>query len=559
MPAAESAEPAVPADSPFALLRRAVVRGLLSDAASRVRQIAECKHAVDQVGAEPLSSAALEQVASALLEGVGWVLGGDCVGGQRRLSEITAHQNRSFRWLALHWSARAALHSGDFAATLALSQAAVEVGEAIDAEAKAVSLWVCAEARAQGGQPSEGLRQLVEARKLFELHRDGWGLGQTWLAEAHIQAALGREPQSTSAALQALAVNSDWEGPRLFLARRALLRKDYDEAERTLRASRSSEAERERRLIRLIREGAVTPENAADFLRVRESPPNGAALRLLLKVARSSPRFPQAREVLAWMLLKLGKYGDAEAIFRGLLTFDLAPTDRASATLGLSCIANAAKAGPRLATPAASESAPPEAPPAPALSGSLVTSAAGRSGSGRLHTVFSGELSVFPLPDLLEFLRSGRRSGTLVCSCEAGMGTLHFIDGKITGAASPTTPVIGQILVADHKLDEQALRATVAKQQSNHPDQPLGGLLVQEGVIEASAVRSALEQQIVRALREMVAWKSGQFAFDSKVVPERQRPEIEIEIDPQAIMLNFFKEMDEANRPARPLPEGDEL
>ncbi len=557
------APPPAPAEPLAVQLRRAVVRGLLSDASACVRKLAAAAQG-DGAAPDALPPSELEEAASSLLEGVGWVLGGDCVRGQRRLAGLISHRDASFRWLAQHWCSRAAAQAGDFAGARTHSQSALHIAESLDVEAKAVSFWIQALAQAHSGQPNEGLAELARARALFEQRGDAWGLGQTWLAEARILADQGREALSTGAALQAMGVNPTAEGPRLFLARRALLRQDFRDAERVLHSGHGPEIERERRLVQQIRDGAISSDAAADFLHARDLPPGSSALRLLLKIARGSPRFVQAREALGWMLLKLGKYNDAAAIFRGMLSLDLSPSERASVDLGLGCITDASKtAPPPLPSPEArpGDRSAGLATPATTLSSSLIHSAIARSSSSRLNTVFSGELSVFPLPDLLEFLRSGRRSGTLICSCQAGIGTLHFFDGKITGAASPKTPVIGQLLVASHGVDEKALLQVVVTQQSEHLNQPLGWLLVQEGLVEAATVRSALQEQIVLALREMVNWHDGQFAFDSKAAPERTRPEIDIEIDPQGVLLKIFREIDEASasRPAKPEPEGDEL
>jgi tetratricopeptide (TPR) repeat protein len=560
--------PAEPASVPLsAQLRRAVVRGLLADAAVCARKMAEAARSDGAGPPDSLAPAQIEQAAASLLDGVGRVIGGDCLRGQRRLAELIAHRDPSIRWLARHWSGRAAEQVGDLPSALEHARQASEQADLLDAEAKAASLWCSATARAQSGQVNEGLADLAKARAFFDRQGDTWGLGQAWLAEARILADQGREALSTSAALQAMGINPAAEGPRLFLARRALLRQDLGEAERVLHSGRGPEIERERRLIQQIREGAIVPDAVADFLRAREMAPGSAAVRLLLKIARGSPRFSQAREVLGWMLLKLGKYNDAGAIFRGMLALELSPSERASVDLGLGCIADAAKADSPIAPAESSPAEPSPAEPqsasaaAAALSSSLIQSAMARSGSSRLNTVFSGELSVFPLPDLLEFLRSGRRSGTLICSCQAGIGTLHFFDGKITGAASPGTPVIGKLLVLNHGVEEKALLQVVVTQQSERLNQPIGWLLVQEGLVEASVVRASLQEQIVMALREMVAWHDGQFAFDSKVAPERARPEIDVEIDPQGVLLKIFRELDEASasRPSKPVPEGDEL
>ena len=59
--------------------------------------------------------------------------------------------------------------------------------------------------------------------------------------------------------------------------------------------------------------------------------------------------------------------------------------------------------------------------------------------SGSAGAVFAGKLNVFAVPDLMEFLRGARRTGTLLCTSAAGTATLRFRDGRIAGAASPAT------------------------------------------------------------------------------------------------------------------------
>jgi len=175
----------------------------------------------------------------------------------------------------------------------------------------------------------------------------------------------------------------------------------------------------------------------------------------------------------------------------------------------------------------------------------------GQTGSSGQSAVFSGQLSVFALPDLLEFLRSGRRTGLLVCSSAVGMGALRFRDGYITGGASPTTPSIGQLLLRSRKISAQALRGVANRQSQGQDkgqaDHVLGELLVQEGLVAAVAVQEALTQQIELALRELIQWEDGQFAFDREAVDPPQTS-IQVEVDPQGALLNLYKELDETSR-----------
>jgi tetratricopeptide (TPR) repeat protein len=538
-------------------LRRALVRGQLTKASVHRRELADPSRSITgRPGSEVLSAEQHERAMQVLLEGIGTVIAGDGIGGSRILRELTAESQRnlSMRWLALQWSASAALRSGSASVARSHVKEALTLARQLDIDARAVSQWTAAEVLAQGGDHVRALTWLTEARARFERMADRWGLGRAWLAEARIMAANQRDQEAAAAARKAWAVDPDWDEPPIFLARRALMGNDLAEAESIVRALNTPSAERVRTLITAIREGLFTQADASEFLREHDAPPSTRALRALERIAYGSPRFLQARDALAWMLLKLGRYADASAIFRDLLAEDLSPGDRASAMLGLGCIPAELQAGaPPAAPPGAAAS---EATPFAAGSGDApapVVPSLGSDETGIPSAVFSGRLSVFALPDLLEFLRSARRTGLLVCSSTAGIGTLRLREGRITAAASPGTPKLGQILVRDGKVASQALETVAARQASTQAGRPLGEMLVQEGLVEASVVQEALAQQIGLTIRELVHWKDGEFAFNEFAFSRDGESlaasrSVKVELDAQAVLLSVFKEIDEAAR-----------
>ena len=557
----------------WANLRRAVIRGQLSDAASRSHELAEAPPGPSRPGSEALSPEEREAAVQQLLEGVGSVLAGDAVAGGRQLGVLADGnpRNLSLRWLALHWSARAALKSGAVEVARARAKSAIAVAQQLDDDARAVSHWTGAEVLAQQDRRL-ALRWIAEARSRFERAGNRWGEGQTWLSEARILASLDRAPESAEAARQAATAQPDWDEPPIFLATQALMRGELGEAEEILRDVATPPAEAVRTVMEAIRKGAVTQPDAREFLREHDAPPTERAIRAMERIATASPRFPRAREALAWMLLKLGKYEHAGIIFRGLQQQELAPAARASVMLGLGCIAGAARTGrepeARLhaavaasasrAAPAAGPAAAPEGPLAPALPALSASSLLSRGGPGAgngANAVFSGSLSVFALPDLLEFLRSARRTGLLVCSGVSGVGALRLRDGWITGAAAPRLPSLPDLLLRARKVSALALRALVVPPGGDDPDRRVGELLVEEGLVDAAAVREGLQQQIELAVRELVGWKDGQFAFTCEA-GEPVRSELSVQVDPQSVLLQIFKELDEASRPASPVAGG---
>lgn len=556
-PAARGAPSRTPAD-PWAALRRSLGRGQLNEAASHQGQLASAEDP-ERAGSEPVSAEARERAVRALLEGIGSVLAGDGVGGGRVLEALAdpAQTNLTFRWLALLWSARAALKSGAIPAARAHVQEALTTARQLDIEARALSQWIAAEVLAHDSDSTRALSWLAEARSRFEKIGDRWGMGQTWLSEARVLAAAAREQEASEAARNAVALIPDSEEPPVLLARLAVIRDDLAGAEGFLRPLKTQAAERVRVLIAAIKGDAVARTDAAEFLRKLEAPPSPRALRSLERIAAAAPRFVQAREALAWMLLRLGRYDEASAGFRWLLTQSLAPGDRTSVMLGLGCIANAQRSGNggvaplRAVVGAGAAGSPTEGlPPPPRLSSSALLARAPQ-GAGA-DAVFSGQLSSFALPDLLEFLRSGKRSGLLVCSSPSGLGALRFRDGWITGAASPATPNVGEVLVRERKLSADALRSIASTLGTDQPDQVVGEQLVRDGLADAATVQKAFAQQIGFAVRELMHWTDGEFAFNREGEGPPEPPALSVALDPQGLLLTFFKEMDEESRGAAP-------
>jgi hypothetical protein len=224
--------------------------------------------------------------------------------------------------------------------------------------------------------------------------------------------------------------------------------------------------------------------------------------------------------------------------------------------LGLSCIASATRAAAANgADPAAEAADPAPTPPpggesqaAPRLTDSVLVSRTTSPGFAGLDAVFSGRLSVFSLPDLVEFLRSARRTGVLVCSSAAGMGTLRFSEGWICGAGAPGTPAVGELLMRSGKLSSDALAMITTPPESAQPDAVVAAKLVEQGLVDAAAVHDALRQQIELTLRELVRWSDGEFAFSR----EAGAVVAEVRIDAQELLLTLFKEMDESSRGASP-------
>jgi tetratricopeptide (TPR) repeat protein len=535
---------------PWALLRRSLVRGHLTEAAALQQTLAAAEPGL---GAEPLTADELRDAMQHLLEGIGSVLADDSVGGARSLRDLSrpTQRNLSIRWLALYWIARAAMGGSGLETARLLVKDVLELSRQLDVEARAVSQLIAAELMARAGQGAKALTWIGEARSRFERSADRWGQGRTWLVEARIHAAAGRDDEAVAAARRARDADPAWDGPPLFLAGRSLSMGDLQGSEEMLSQLRTPAAERLRKLIDAVRQELLSQGDAAEFLRLQGAPPTTQGLRTLERIANAAPRFHQAREALGWMLLRMGKHGAAREVFSWLLSQPLGPGDRALVMLGLSCIASAAQGGERPGDPAGEAAAAPagagEQRPPPRLTDSVLGPGSTQPGFAGLDAVFSGRLSVFSLPDLVEFLRSARRTGLLVCSSPTGMGSLRFREGWISGASSPATPSLGELLLRAGTLSSEGLRQVTGGEE-RPADDLVGEALVHQGLVDAAAVEGALREQIDLTLRELIRWNDGEFAFSREARVEAAARGTGVRVDAQELLLSLFKEMDESTR-----------
>jgi tetratricopeptide (TPR) repeat protein len=190
------------------------------------------------------------------------------------------------------------------------------------------------------------------------------------------------------------------------------------------------------------------------------------------------------------------------------------------------------------ATPSASE--PPAIPPP--------IPADAKPSRPQSKAVFTGSLQLFAVPDLLDFLATSRRTGTLVITSENGIGAVHMKDGFIAGAAAPNSTNMGDLLLKQEALTEDRLRDAVEKQKAEGANRLLGSILLEMGLVEQAQLRQALDQQARGALREMVEWTSGRFAFEPDRNGDEAPGEIELSLDTRGVLLDVLREFDEDNK-----------
>jgi hypothetical protein len=568
-----------------ALLRRALIKGQLSSATRVAARLGK----TPAPSVHPFGSIDTEPVLRPLLNAIANILSGDSSGGLANLETVreTAQIGPSLKWVAQAWSARASTHGPDgLDAAQVYAESSLRLAESLDAEARAVSMTLLAEIKINMADWEAALELIQTARGLFESVGDSREIASCWLLEARASAALSYDADSLRAAERAKSADPSWPPPVTFLVQRALGEGRIEDAERaqeTLlsRAPIPSEAERNRRLIEHVRTGSVSAAAAAQYLELLDTPRGPKGLRKLQELVAGFPHVAQFRETLGWKLLRAGASKGAKTVFERLSTQDDLPDDlRASVLLGLGCLATAQSESEPASVKlrAAVNAAPRQSGTQPRIAVSTATVKPRRTdpmdlrvremsltptpgtprptqSTSRLKAqggpVFSGSLQTCGLPELLEVLRTGRKTGTLVCSSVEGIGAVHLRAGAVTGAVAPSSKELRHYLLARGSVTEPQLRLIEQLPERGKPTPLLELTLLEEGVVTTDQVRQAVRDQVLAAFVELIGWHEGQFAFDPETFTQPAPSGVEIELDPQPILLEAYATMDDESKAAR--------
>jgi tetratricopeptide (TPR) repeat protein len=166
-----------------------------------------------------------------------------------------------------------------------------------------------------------------------------------------------------------------------------------------------------------------------------------------------------------------------------------------------------------------------------------------------------GSLKEASLPDVIQLLFLGRRSGCLSVADRQRHGSIYFEDGWITYAAIVNRrDRIGDMLLASGAVNRAQLDQALALQTAA-PGRRIGELLMSLGVLTPKDLRRFVRTQIEEAVYTLFAWNSGTFNFEAGVRPEVQ-DELE-RINPESLLLEGARRVDEWSLIEKKIPGFD--
>lgn len=156
-----------------------------------------------------------------------------------------------------------------------------------------------------------------------------------------------------------------------------------------------------------------------------------------------------------------------------------------------------------------------------------------------------GTLTTMSVPDLLQFLATGRKTGSLKFIAGRVVKQIHFENGGIVGSFSnDPNEYLGQVLIHYGKLDEARLQ--VAMEVQRQEGGRLGEILIRKGIVSEADVLDILRTRTLEIIYDLFLWDEAQFEFfDGDPFPEDL---IRISVQPTSVIMEGIYRVDEWTR-----------
>jgi uncharacterized protein DUF4388 len=141
----------------------------------------------------------------------------------------------------------------------------------------------------------------------------------------------------------------------------------------------------------------------------------------------------------------------------------------------------------------------------------------------------SGTLHTFPLPDLLQWVDSARKTGTLAVRGDRYTKRVYLKEGRIISSASDDpTEQLGQFLLSHGRITEEQLRKGLETQARTHV--LLGKILLMVGALEEEELRRLLILKAEETIFSLFLWTDAHFDFLEGELPRELFVPIGLEV-----------------------------
>jgi tetratricopeptide (TPR) repeat protein len=166
-----------------------------------------------------------------------------------------------------------------------------------------------------------------------------------------------------------------------------------------------------------------------------------------------------------------------------------------------------------------------------------------------------GSLKEASLPDVLQLLSMGKKSGCLSVTHRQSFGYIYFDKGRICYASIVNRrDRLGDIL-AKNGLITQAQLDEAVHDQNTQREKRLGEILVERKFIAREELHRYIKLQIEEAVFYLFTWNQGSFNFEADVAPDEQ--DFVVSINPESLLLEGARRVDEWSLIEKKIPSFD--
>jgi len=166
-----------------------------------------------------------------------------------------------------------------------------------------------------------------------------------------------------------------------------------------------------------------------------------------------------------------------------------------------------------------------------------------------------GSLKEASLPDVLQLLAMGQKTGCLALTDRSNFGYIFFDRGRISYASIVNRrDRLGDLLVKNGLLTSEVLSAAVDAQAAS-PDRKLGEILIEREAITEEQLEQYIRVQIEEAVYYLFTWSQGSFYFEAEQRP--QEGAMLVSINPENLLLEGARRIDEWSLIEKRIPSLD--
>lgn len=166
--------------------------------------------------------------------------------------------------------------------------------------------------------------------------------------------------------------------------------------------------------------------------------------------------------------------------------------------------------------------------------------------------VLQGSLGSFKLPDVLTFVSTSRRSGTLTLRGEARESYVFFQNGALVYAGSNSEHFrLSAILLRKKRIsrEQQELIDALMRREGRR----FGQIAIQEGVLTEAQLKDFLKVQVSEILYDSFVWPAGTFSFEEELALPSYA--VTIAVDLSNLIMEGARRIEEWEQCVRLLPD----